>query len=1289
MAFRVSERDPSRDIVLRLLELYDSTDDLKSVFNAFFTADSAIRNMLEIDSMNDKETVGKTLVGYLGPNFLRATVGKNYNDKKKNGGTYLIRHELLKQICKNHANPSEKEDEIVKTFNNILKTRHETFYSLVRDSRFMAKKESRLELMKVLRFPDIVFESPPKINREEETTTVNKKSPLKPLYDYQTQTVFRISEMLSQEDVAKRILVSVPTGAGKTRLTVEALVDWIGRRNTDKIPKASLQQKNGRIIFWFASTNELCAQAASEFVNIYSQIGIGGEPFNVTRLYGDKRRDLFQILEDHPGTHIVVTNTEHFQDQLRSEKDASQKFSVDQYWGSNLFDSIRKQTIAIVIDEAHEAMSDTYRRFLAAMGFDFSGRKIASECNYNRCSIVLIGLTATPYRGSGRRVEDSGETDDLDVFAKPDADNDPPYLARLDPDTRKIHKMFGRVYVPLPKMGHRNSAPVSIIEAPTYAHSNERVKISGLKSFDNFSDVSYLWEIETFGGKTASYKEGSFYHLFSQSGDYIIKLTVTNKHGEKDTETRQITVYADDSSTGNRSNLEDNEEFNKVLQERKIVCKVVYGIIDGPQLEWNENEIRRWRRGNLSERNEEIIENDNKYNQLICDIVDKAVCKYGRKRVLIFANGVNHAHNLALILRVRYKLNARSVDGQMNSGLRRKTIHEFRNGEINILCNHGILTSGFDVPEIDTLLICRTVGSDALYTQMIGRGQRGTISGGTEDLWLITAYFKKGAFEDGVRLGWEAMASSWAKFPNHIKADLKIRDNTETPDPHMTVRTQQKSTTRTLVCMTCGISASEEDLPRVFGVQKAQNNTHMALLDSTLPKNCHTCRKIKSIAEKTECKFCKVLANVHKYDPVMVAVAMFAKKRQGDPTPARVPHLQSYTHDQIRLKIPPNQLSPSSKAVRRAESARLMTVMENLDLQFMHIEDVQCLDRIVSKIVSAPQYESNMEKLVKDTESLTDVNAVDHLGEIFNELQIRYGHTPTTRQFAAGVSANGLDNEFAEIYGSDYDKFLQDRRVILRDDLGLKDALYEEYFEKCVEVGEQITRGQLDEHGKYRISDYEEVFGSFKSFQQTAKHDLAKLLEASSEVDEDVEFDRIDEDLSMLQKKISATPHFDVIRIHSRLGAHRYLAQIQISNLRYLEKYRGSGPGKFLRMVTEFFRIKRILGVAPTPEQFMSCTTVYTKSAFGALFEFRYRDFLAMLGEEAVDQDNTAHSDKMRKDVLTKLRLMRDEYGLSKTNKTIDMAVNMYDTLSVSIKAWWPDTKKLKRAIATTPNTAP
>ena len=72
------------------------------------------------------------------------------------------------------------------------------------------------------------------------------------------------------------------------------------------------------------------------------------------------------------------------------------------------------------------------------------------------------------------------------------------------------------------------------------------------------------------------------------------------------------------------------------------------------------------------------------------------------------------------------------LDSETPKEERRKNIQRFREGQISVICNYGVLTTGFDAPAIEAVVIGRPTTSKTLVNQMIGRGLRGKELGGTD-----------------------------------------------------------------------------------------------------------------------------------------------------------------------------------------------------------------------------------------------------------------------------------------------------------------------------------------------------------------------------------------------------------------------------------------------------------------------------------------------------------------------------------------------------------------------------
>lgn len=64
------------------------------------------------------------------------------------------------------------------------------------------------------------------------------------------------------------------------------------------------------------------------------------------------------------------------------------------------------------------------------------------------------------------------------------------------------------------------------------------------------------------------------------------------------------------------------------------------------------------------------------------------------------------------------------------------------------MCNHSVLTTGFDAPKTDMVLIARQVFSPVCYMQMVGRGLRGVENGGTASCRIVTVIDNLGRFQD-------------------------------------------------------------------------------------------------------------------------------------------------------------------------------------------------------------------------------------------------------------------------------------------------------------------------------------------------------------------------------------------------------------------------------------------------------------------------------------------------------------------------------------------------------------
>jgi len=1399
---KTPERSNHDKIKSRVMELFETVDDLKKLFRSILPKNSLLKSILKIDEKHDKEEVCDIVLSYLGDNFF-VYVGKvrsdevdfegeiittaiykkmkqelehresltskqyekytikveEYEKSLKINPAHIVREKFLEQICIfNNDNSDKKRQDIIDSFNQKQKDKNKikTLKELSQSRKFLIGPWAKYLCNKVLLLPHIIVEKPETEPQLPETIALQKNSHLPRLYDFQTEALIRIHNMFNNtEDLdgrQKRLLINLPTGAGKTRMTVQAIIEWLNLREDGKCENAHEQQKNPNgLIFWLASTNELCTQASDSFQQLFSHIGTAGQ-INLTNWYGNNRRALRNIRDDKPGTHIVVTNTIHTNKNFKQfeNKDAG-SYRFDWYKDSPELIELRKNTIAIVIDEAHEVPSKGYQNFLAAMGFDLNKNKRGLDKKiYNTKNIVLIGLTATPYKGSGisywfkctkcsqtfenqvlknnhtkkysghsdfktiEPVYDDEFDDDLG-----DDENEPNYYKTLDPITRKIHKTFGGVFLPIPHKSVLDSAPIVIIDVPLAAHVGDSIKISGRNSYDQYSELDFLWEIATF--EKIIYKskinperksdEPEFYQKFMDEGDYSIRLTVINaKNISSYTEQKIKILPKEKSGIKRRGDLSDTKEFYDILtNDQKILCKITHGVIVGPHTKLSRSELRKWKMGTLDNEDGEVSNNE-VYNTKICNAVDKCIKDYGKKRVLLFANGVKHSQELMLIFRIKYGYTkAESVDSKTNPGIRRRIIKEFREGKIPILCNFGVLTTGFDVPKIDTVVIARDVGSNALYTQMIGRGQRGLKPGGTDELWLITSNFPHQTDSPiDLKLGWEALAENWQKFSKEQQENLGLTDapitksSSEEPKPEFKknnlILNMDPIEDLKLKCQTCGIiTQGLKNNLESYGYKsdKVDEKTFKETVEKFLKnnkfhKNCLFCQKVIDEAEQSKCEFTKYIAKNHELDPIFILIVNFIYKYQ---TKNKFMTNWEIIKNDLKNNLSKQEISydfitHNMPVMQKLVNDKIIEIKPNLDVEFTKIDNLDTSKKIINQLQNNINLQNKLQNIYdkyKKNEVLKINKQHNDFDAFYYECKNTLNHIPTKRQFTLNLDEK-LKTQFKKLYNSDYEKFLSFKREILKDDGNLKDLLYEEYFQKCIREKSKITHKELDETGDYRLEDYKDMWITVEKFEKRVEPILNDVLKYYDDFHNkrDSEFEAISKDIQELKKKRpSDFYHFETIYQHSKVRVFRYVIQLRISSLRYLQNYNGQNHGVFLQLISDFFRLKKWIQTTPTRDEFMKLTGPLSTGNLMKEFGFKnndYERFLEMISI-TLDSRSPEHQEITKEIIIDELKKYCNKYGKDKTLLLIALPFNPNDRLSVQIQMYFPDIKKLKKLL--------
>lgn len=240
------------------------------------------------------------------------------------------------------------EEEAEELLNDAGIEQKEGLYSTLKQSRFYKNTDRERALFD---FFDVDL---PETDHSDAPGLVNI-APKYGLFDYQ-QTVFdRAMGHFGRDD--SRVFLHMPTGSGKTRISMSIVCDII-------------KQDDHGVVVWLAEGQELLEQAVEEFETAWKHLG--DQEIQVSRFYGN-----YEWNEINRG--FIAAGLQKLWNK--------EKNSATFLW------NLSNDVSFVVFDEAHRSVAETYQKMINRL------TEFNDDCH-------LLGLSATPGRTYADRSAD-------------------------------------------------------------------------------------------------------------------------------------------------------------------------------------------------------------------------------------------------------------------------------------------------------------------------------------------------------------------------------------------------------------------------------------------------------------------------------------------------------------------------------------------------------------------------------------------------------------------------------------------------------------------------------------------------------------------------------------------------------------------------------------------------------------------------------------------------------------------------------------------------------------------
>jgi superfamily II DNA or RNA helicase len=211
-----------------------------------------------------------------------------------------------------------------------------------------------------------------KAKKDEEDETPSEQQdvvPAYPLFEHQIKATKQVNAYLDSRE--NKVLLHMPTGAGKTRTAMNVICDHF--RNAETVKDS--------LVIWIANSKELCEQASDEFMRTWGYLGN-----RVVKLH--RRFDQYGSSLQGIDSGLLIAGIDMLYSRGNSEDED--------------FIKLARKVKLVIFDEAHLAVAPTYKNVVETL------------LAVSRPG--LLGLSATP--GRTTFVSDTENEDLAKLFAK-------------------------------------------------------------------------------------------------------------------------------------------------------------------------------------------------------------------------------------------------------------------------------------------------------------------------------------------------------------------------------------------------------------------------------------------------------------------------------------------------------------------------------------------------------------------------------------------------------------------------------------------------------------------------------------------------------------------------------------------------------------------------------------------------------------------------------------------------------------------------------------------------------